>query len=302
MSTKELPNIVQFTEHYQIQSYFDAAAELTTPPSVAVAVQPSTNQIVPSTLKNKSSQSGFAIGLAPWSKAPVAVQINFGPGGSSAVVLLRPGQLFTPNGGERFEGFSYGLPFGWLGGGTVTLFLFKTKEATVDWAGFQSEVLFHRFRTTILTAASPSVPPSYRNWPTEFPVDNMFRYDLTLGPQSQGGKPTLMVSNVTRTLLRLNGTVPAAPDNEFRVLFWGPDSFEADAGGAAGIPPNSGQFYWEGFWPISTAGFAPADKAVVELPQGIAAESCNYWGISIVAPAGSALLGQTVDVVRYGRL
>ena len=34
-----------------------------------------------------------------------------------------------------FEGFDYGLPFGWLGGGAATLVVFKTRDADVYWPG-----------------------------------------------------------------------------------------------------------------------------------------------------------------------
>lgn len=289
--SSELGNIVQFSEQFPLQSYFDAAAELTTPPSTAALSQPANSNIVQSTLKSKANQSGYAIGLAPWSQAPVALRINFGSGGSSSAVVLKPGQVFRPNGNKRFEGFDYGLPYGWLGGGTVTLFLFKTEGSEVWWNGEQSEVLFHRFRTTIRT--EPATSPGLRNWPDKFPWPQMYRY-VAGGPQeSQQGQPTLAISRHTRVALRLNSTADYTGDNECSIVFWGSDDFSTGADGIT--TSNADYFSYDLAWPLVA-------NPILHLPSEIAAQACNQWGISIVAPIGSALIGQTVDICRYGIL
>lgn len=295
----ELGNIIQFSELWPLQSYFDAAAELTTPQSTAALEQPPTNGIVPSTRRDKSSQGGYSLGLAPWSQTPVAVQFSFGAEGSSSPVVLKPGQLYTPNGDGRFVGFEYGLPFGWLGGGNATLFLFKTKQAKVDWMGDQSEILFHRLRTTIL--AGPAAAPSYRNWPNRFPWPQMFRYNA-LGTQMQNGKPSLAIARTTKILLRLNiaaGTITG--DNTARVMFWGTDDFGTGADGLTAV--NTDQFFQDISFPdpaLLVAGWT--DNPMVALDPDIAGTASNTWGISIVAPAGSVLVGKTVDICRYGLL
>lgn len=298
-----LPNVIQIPDHFPIQSYLLAAAETASPVAMAVVNQPSTQGIVPATRKNKPSQNGVAIGLAPWSKAPVAVVFDFGDGGTSSEVILKPGQVFMPSGKKEFKGFDYGLPFGWLGGGDVTLFLFKTEDAIVYWSGIQSEVLFHRFRTTILAEGSPVTAPGYKNLPVAFPVDNMFRYDSTLGSQSQGGKPVIEIAEVTRMSLRLNNTVALIDgDNAMRVVVFGADDFDADPLGVAGAPTSAESFYYDLTWPVGFAGFAAADKPILSVPRELAAQGSNYWGMACYAPTGSALVGLTVDVVRYGRL
>lgn len=295
MST-EIGNIVQFSEQFPLQSYFDAAAELTTPPSTAALSQPTNNAIVQSTFKSKPNQAGYAIGLAPWSQAPVALVVNFGEGGNSATVLLKPGQVFRPNGSQRFQGFNYGLPYGWLGGGTVTLFLFKTPQAEVTWNGKQSEVLFHRLRTTILTA--PAAAPSYKNWPNKFPWPAMYRYVAGGPQQSQQGQPTLVVSEVTRTQLVLNSTADFTGDNLATMFFWGTDDFSIGADGVTAV--NTHNFATPVFFPTGTD--MQGGQPIVTLPREIAAQASNQWGISLVAPIGSALIGQTVDICRYGIL
>lgn len=296
-----LGNIVQFSETWPLQSYFDAAAEITTPPSTASLEQPPLDQIVPSTLRDKTNQSGFSLGLAPWSQAPVAVQFSFGDQGASATVILKPGQIFRPNGGERFVGFTYGLPFGWLGGGNVTLFLFKTPDARVDWTGYQSEVLFHRLRTTILAATVPLTAPSYRNWPNRFPWPYMYRYATT--PEFQAAQSSLAIAEVTRTLLRLNNdaTVSLPTDQGFRMVFWGTDDFGTSSDGTT--VTGSDQLYTDLSWPDPTSLVAGSyDNPVISLDRNLAALSGNTWGVALYAPAGSTLIGKTVDICRYGRL
>lgn len=294
--SSEIGNIVQFSEQFPLQSYFDAAAELTTPPATAALTQPANSAIVQSTLKVKANQSGYAIALAPWSQAPVALRVNFGEGGNSAAVLLKPGQTFRPNGNVRFQGFEYGLPYGWLGGGTVTLFLFKTPGAEVWWSGKQSEILFHRLRTTILTA--PAAAPSYKNWPNKFPWAQMYRY-VSGGPQeSQQGQPTLAVSEVTRTQLVLNSTADYTGDNLATMFFWGTDDFSIGADGVTAV--NTHNFAYPLYWPTGTA--LQGGRPILDLPPAVASQASNQWGISLVAPIGSALIGQTVDICRYGIL
>lgn len=294
--SSELGNIVQFSEQFPLQSYFSALAEVTTPPSTAALQQSVNTSIVGSTLKTKANQSGYAIGLAPWSQAPVALKINFGEGGNSAAVLLKPGQVFRPNGRESFKGFEYGLPFGWLGGGTVTLFLFKTPAAEVWWEGTQSEVLYHRLRTTILTA--PAAAPSYKNWPNKFPWSQMYRY-IAGGPQeSQQGQPTLVISQTTRVSLRLNSTADYTGDNLCAMFFWGTDDFGIGADGITAV--NTDSFAEPLAWPTGTG--MQGGRPLLSLSREVAAQASNQWGISIVAPIGSALIGQTVDICRYGIL
>lgn len=295
--SSELGNIVQITEQFPLQSYFDAAAEVTNPPSTAALVQPSNNNIVESTLKKKENQSGYAVGLAPWSQAPVALKVNFGEGGNSATVLMRPGQVFRPNGNVRFQGFEYGLPYGWLGGGTVTLFLFKTPNSEVWWEGQQSEVLFHRLRTTI--TAGPAAAPSFRNWPNRFPWPQMYR--LATVVESQQGRPSLTVSRTTKILFRLNQTGEITGDNAATVMFWGTDDFGIGADGVTAV--NTDNFFQSIFFPDRTSvAVGGTINPIVGLDPAIAGVPSNTWGINIVAPAASVLVGMTVDICRYGIL
>lgn len=298
----ETANVISFTELYPIQSYFDAAAELTTPPSTAALDQPENRGFVQSTQRPKTSQSGYAIGLEPWSEAPVAVAFNFGESGSSSPVVLRPGQVIRPNGRKRFEGFEYGLPFGWLGGGLVALRLFKTENAEEHIYGEQSEILYHRLRTTILQEGDPTVAQGYVNWPNRFPWPKMYRYGTIIQPQKSN--PVISISRTTRVDMRLNiAGADISADNTARIVFWGTDDFGTQANGVTVL--NTDQFFYDISWPIPNSGspaFAQLYNPYVSLPRDVAAQSSNQWGISIVAPVGSVLIGKTVDICRYGIL
>jgi len=300
--SSEIGNIVQLTEQFPIQSYFDAAAELTTPPSTAALVQPTNSNIIQSTLKDKANQGGYAIGLAPWSQSPLALRINFGEGGNSSAVTLRPGQVFRPNGKQRFQGFEYGLPYGWLGGGMATLFIFKTEGAEVWWEGEQAEVLFHRFRTTIL--AGPATAPSYRNWPNRFPWSQMYRYrGVGVTPISQQGQPSLAISRTTKVLLRLNvGATVITADQDARMIFWGTDDFGIGADGITAV--NSDNFFEDVSFPDPAAIVlgGTQNNPIVSVDVSTAGLGANAWGVNIVAPPASVLVGKTVDICRYGIL
>lgn len=298
--SSEIASIVHIPDFFPFQSYFNAAAEGTTPPSSAVLVQPSDDPIIPSTLRKRTGQSGYMLGLAPWSEAPVAVAFDLGPAGKASPIILKPGQVIAPASGQKFKGFDYGLPFGWLGGGAITLALLKTPDAKVDWTGIQSEVLFHRFRTTILTgpiAANSLVP----NWPNRFPWPALYRYDGANPPATQNAKAVISIAEVTRTLLRLNvGATDITNDNACSMLFYGTDHFSI---GADGITPvNTDEFFYDIQWPVNATVVVGARNPLVFLPREIAAVAANTYGVRIYAPIGSALIGKTVDICRYGRL
>lgn len=297
-------NVVQISELFPLQSYFDAAAELTTPASMAILAQPQNNPIVPSTFKRKTGQSGYALGLAPWSQSPIAVQFDFGDEGQSAPVILKPGEVKIPNGKKPFKGFDFGLPFGWLGGGLVSLFLFKTPDARAEWGvGPSSEVLFHRFRTTILTAPAASAPTSAANWPDRFPWPSCYRYVAGANPVVQSGQPSLKITEQTRTMMQLNqGATSITGDNIARIVFWGSDPFAIGSDGLT--PVNTSQFFYDLNWPDRDSAVTIGNNLspIIELPSSIATIPANVFGIAIYAPIGSVLIGMTVDIVRYGRL
>jgi len=231
------------------------------------------------------------------------VKFNFGGEGSSAVVVVRPGETYVPAGDRPFKGFNYGLPFGWLGGGVVTFNIYKTPNARVDFAAKPDKVLFHRFRTTILAApVGPFVSPAYVNWPSKFPWAKVQRYEgVGNNPAFQGTKPTMVIKE-PEAVLRLNcGTTDIALGNVCRMVFFGTDAFGIGADGETAN--NADNLFYDLNWPIpSLAGIGTDANPVIDLPMPIARLASNQWGVAIYAPTGSPLIGMTVDIARYGRL
>lgn len=293
---------VQINDLFALQSYFDATPETLTPQGQAVLVQPKNEAIVPSTFR-ATQQSGYALGLAPWSEAPVAVEFILGPTGKASTLVLKPGQIIHPTGSEKFTGFNYGLPAGWLGGGAVSLFVFKSQDADMKWTGIQSEVLFHRYRTKILAGAvGPITPPAYANLPTRFPWIKNNRFLNGTLTEAQNGQGSIYISEVTKTLLVLQqGATVITPNNGCRMVFFGTDPFGIGADGL--IATNAQNFFFDIYWPDNTvlAGLGDANP-IVSLPKEIGSVAANQWGFAIYAPAGSPLIGLDVDVCRWGRL
>lgn len=303
MDAKPLSAVVQMTARFPLQSYFDAAAELTTPTSMALLEQPLGEPIVPTAEPTPAdNQSGYCLAVTPDSEAPLAVRFNFGDGGASGVVVIRPGETYVPLGNRQFKGFVYGLPFGWLGGGVVTFNVYKTPDARVDFAAKPDKVLFHRLRTTILAApVGPFVPPGYVNWPSKFPWNKAQRYEgVGNNPAFQGTKPTMVIKE-PEAVMRLNcGTTDIAASNACRMVFFGTDAFGIGADGVTAN--NADNLFYDINWPIpSLLGVGTDAQPVVDLPLPIARLASNQWGVAIYAPAGP-LVGMTVDIARYGRL
>lgn len=296
----------QITKIFPFQTYFDASFE--TIPANAMLDSPSNQGIIQSTLQDKNQTEAYAIGLAPWSEAPIAARMQSqDDGGLSSPLILRPGEILSPTGLARgesyrnFRGLEWGLPFGWLGGGLVSVFLFKSPETLPDWTYGAKEVCFHKFQTTIIAANAVPPNPMYWNWPTRFPWARAFRGSGAVG-LSQAGTPNLSVKP-TRTLLRLNGVNLAAAE-ACRVVFWGTDTFDSTSSGLdpSTQPAVAQSAYYEFSWPANTAGGWPAHQQVVTLPEDINQIVANAYGITIEAIAGGSLVGATVNVVRYGTI
>lgn len=293
----------QITKVFPFQSYFDASFETFAPnPGSALLPQPTNSGIIQSTLQPQNQSEAYAIGLAPWSEAPIAAQMQVGDaGGLSSPIILRPGEIVAPAGLARgdsfrmFRGLQWGLPFGWLGGGLVSVFLFKSPDSLPQWVYGAKEVCFHAFQTNIIAASAQPPAAQRTNWPTRFPWVKAFR-GVGVTAINQANGPNLSVSP-TKTLLRLNG-VNLAASEACRVVFWGTDTLDH---GADGVTPIANQStYWEFNWPTNTAGGWPAHQPMVALPDEFSKIAANSWGITIEALAGGALFGATVNVARFG--
>lgn len=285
---------VEVIDQFQYQSYFDDTLG-----ARALLRQPPGEQIVPSTL-SQVNISGYAVGLHPSSEAPVAVQFKKGEmQGDSPVYHLKPGQVIRPFGFNgkpgRFSGFDYGVPFGWLGGGAVTLVVFRTEDATVEWLD-RSEVIFHRMRLPILQPAA--VPAAVvPNWPTRFPWPGAAIGSTAV---SQAGKPILSV-NPTRILLSLRTALAAAAT--MRVYLIGTDAFgENSAGNIDLTDVRAYDVVWGTWANIASANFA-TQLQVQEVGEIITRLGAQEGGVFLVDASGTtALNGMYVDIVRYGVL
>ncbi len=295
----------QFTKIFPFQSYFDSQFETLTPPASALLPQPPNSGIIQSTLQDKNQTEAHAIALAPWSEAPIAVQMQVVEnGGLCSPLILRPGEVLAPAGfakGEKyrnFRGLIWGLPFGWLGGGLVSVFLCKSPESTPKWTYGQKEVCFHKFQTEIIvSSANPPANP-YTNWPTLFPWQKAYR-GLAAKSINQANSANVAVVP-SKTILRLNGVNLAAPES-CRVVFWGTDTLDQGADGLTpAVPATASSTYWDFNWPTNTAGGWPAHQPMVVMPDEFSKLAANSWGITIEALAGGALVGATVNIARFG--
>lgn len=299
----ESPPVV-VSKVFPIQSFFNYLGQAVG--AQALISQPPGTQIVNPQPRN---DSGYSLGLAPWSQTPVVVSFKVGGQRStSAPLLLKPGQIIRPQGksGDKpanFNGFEYGLPFGWMGGGLATLFVFPSAEAEVVWSAPLNEVLFHcqqvQIRTTSLT---PPAAPFLRNWPIAFPWNDCFRYDAVAGVAlEQNGQPSLSITETTKVMLRLRGNIALTAPEACRALLWGTDAFEH---GADGLTPTLTQsFFYDFAFPGNgvVAGMA-ANDPVAALPNDFFALGGSLAGITLDVVAGSPILGGIVDILRFGRL
>jgi hypothetical protein len=296
----------QITKIFPFQSYFDSSFETQSPNPASALLEQDTNLgIIQSTLQDKNQTEAYAVGLAPWSEAPIAIQMQGqDSGGLSSPIVLRPGEIISPSGlarGEQFRNFrglKWGLPFGWLGGGLVSLFLFKSPDSVPQWQYGAKEVCFHKFQTKIIAANAVPPSPMYTNWPTLFPWAKAYR-GVGVSAFNQLGTPNIAVKP-TKTLIRLNGALDTA--EACRIVFWGSDTFDQTA---AGVPPSTQPTitesgYWEFSWPSTTAGGWPAHQPVLTLPDEVSMMAANAYGVTFEALNGGELVGLNVNVARYG--
>ena len=293
----EIPAPAHITrQKFAYQSYFDSSLL-----EGALLTQAFTAPIVASTLTNEDVP-GYAVGLHPSSEAPIAIQFKLSAQSSAgAPVILKPGQFITPAGippADRklaggFVGFTYGLPFGWLGGGMVQLVVCRTPEAAVDWPG-NPEVIFHRVRIPILQPSAVT-GDARNNWPSRFP--------WTSAPFVQRGAGLIAVEP-TRVLVALRGLSALASPADCRLIFQGTNEFSRDSTDAVVL---TGSVYEDITFPsfahFGSSGNLVDQSPVLVLNSAIARLGADDGGLAAVDISGAALLnGAYIDVVRYGRL
>ncbi len=300
---------IAMTQLFALQSYFDDTLL-----EKALLVQSQNEPIVGSTLQ-KANVGGYAFGLHPSSQTPVAVRpIVGGQTASPQAVILRPGQIYRPHGrpGNKpghFSGFEWGLPFGWLGGGVATLYVFPSPDADVAWPG-DAEVMFHRFRAKIVTPASLAAQiAALNNWPLRFPWTQALRGTDQI---SQKGAAIISISNPTRVMmsLRLNSMARA---DDMRMILQGSDDFDTGTFAAPSDPTVGCRFdtyTWGTYAANGGTGDLGTNYPIVEYTgplarlgaDGVTAAGLALGGMVLVDMAAGTLTDAYVDIARYGRI
>lgn len=298
--------VVTFTRLYNYQSYFDSAL-------LEKAIQQQNPQDPIATNTREEVQlSGYGIGLHPSSETPVAVVLKTGGrSGTSSPLVLKPGQVYFPSGTERglgFSGLSFGLPFGWLGGGMATLVIYQVPSAKSAW-DTGAEVLFHRQRMKVYAptdlAAAPApgkISQAPYNWPMRFPWPHALR---GVNSVAQRGSATFAITRPTKVILALRGVNTLAAAAAMRLVFQATDDLSRDVNGnVVFTDPVFEDVTWPAFASLGGAGDLANADPVIQLNFLTPATrlAANDGGVICVDASGGALAGCYVDVVRYGHL
>ena len=278
-----MKSITQLAATFNFQSYFD-----NTLLSTAILTAGNGNPIIDSTLQTAQNK-GIGVVLHPASDAPVAIRFHGGEV-NSTVIHLVPGQRMITG---RFDKFDWGLPFGWLGGGAVILYVLGSEDMDVSFPSVDAPIVIQRLRMQIVNGNSV-VAPGTPNWPLAFPWSNANRGTGGGNVTPQPAAPLIsIIPDVT--LLQYKAALGAPLDLNIQ--------FTNAADPATNSPPDQAAGYSNliQFLPITIpAVIGPNVAAPIWLtpPQSsLAGDAC---AVTILDPA-SAVGGQFVDVVRYGR-
>jgi len=302
--------VLQVSYTFPWQSWFDSTLL-----EQAIAVQPAGTTIVS---PQSSQYGGHSLILHPSSQCPIAVTSKaLGGGGAPTVYVLKPGQSVSPLGGQPLRTFTWGLPYGWLGGGMATLLVAQQPSEPSN--GFGAvEIPFHRARFAIkqptdLTTSGYGNSPL--NWPIRFPWVQSFNS----GGIAQPGQP-ILAPEPTRIVMVLRGLSTLGANANMRAIIQGADDLDLDAGGVAQaltvVNPAFEEFTWNAWTSIGTSGnlatqnpaitidlSSDTGKALMRLGCSGVPVQTTAVGVTFVDDSGSGLLaGAYVDVIRYGRL
>lgn len=306
---------VSITRLFPYQSYFDDAL-LEQAILQQSRNQPIVNSVTPAigapTQWVQSEVAGYALGLHPSSETPVAVlPLVGGQASSPQPVILKPGQIYRPHGkplhgvNGSFSAVNWGLPFGWLGGGLATLYIFSSPDADAAWPG-NKEVIFHRQRMRIYTPTTAVIPAAAPyNWPLRFPWMHAIRGADDI---DQSGAGVVQVEP-TRTLmsLRLEELVDTV---DMRIYVQSSNDMDLDANGVA-ILTNSRfiDYTWGSYSAPGAALVAAAPNLANQfpvdwMPDQIVRMAADGGGVFLWSDDPNGELGAEAyaDITRYGRL
>jgi hypothetical protein len=229
------------------------------------------------------NMQGHGLALMGSSQTPIAVEF-MGDRGAAAggAVVMKPGTTLRPI-GARFQGFRWGLPYGWLGGGLANLLVLPTQSASIDHAG-TPEVCFHRMRAKV-NADTGVLPAAVKNWPRRFNVP-------------QQGQPIIAVEP-TRAFARLRLASPQ--ERTIRMIFRGLADFDSDSGGVKDTTDMASPLYYDMTFPAQIAGAATV-YPVIQLPEWVSRLGGDDASIFLSDLGDGGLTNQMVDFIRYGRL
>ncbi len=293
---------VSITQLFQYQSYFDDTLL-----EKALLIQSPNEPIVNSTLQ-KANVGGYTFGLHPSSQCPIAVQPTVGgQAASPQAVILRPGQIYRPHGkpgagAGNFSGLNWGLPFGWLGGGVATLYVFPSADGDLAWPG-NAEVIYHRQRMQVGGFVLPANAP--KNWPLRFPWTRAARGASSI---SQAGAAVISISEPTQILMTLRLASLAQVGN-MRMLFQETNDFGLDSAGALIAAETVFNDYTWGTYAVGGNGIGnlgvqyPVKQLTGEAVR-LAADDGGLQLIDLDATnlAAGPITNAFVDIVRYGRI
>lgn len=262
---------------FAIQSYFAAAGE------TAVLQQGMNDPIAQKITEPRVA--GRFFGLHPMSQTPIALRTLAVAGRQGTPpVILTPGQFIEAS---EMQGFEWGLPFGWMGGGFASLIAAEGAEAFAGWPLIKSEVLIHRVRLPVVADGAPAGLTYHAAWPTQFPF-----------PSSN--KPTIAVEPTKISMrLRVNNLAAQA---DMRIVTKLNDVFDI---GADGVTPAAGDYtYQDVTFPPAVAGIAAVAYPVVELAAPMIGGSAAEVALVDISGQGGAgpLVGAYVDIARFGRI
>lgn len=304
-------SVLAVSRTFAWQSWFD-----NTLLNNAIAVQPAGTQIVS---PQEMQTPGYSLILHPASQCPVAVTAKAaGQGAAATIYVLVPGQSVSPLGDEPFQSFTWGLPYGWLGGGMAQLIVGQqSNEPSIGADGI--EIPFHRSRFAIQQPSALTTNTynnSLLNWPIRFP----WVQSVNSSAVPQPGQP-LLAPEPTRIVMALRGITSLGTPANMRAIIQGADDFALDSGGTSGSLSQTSvvfeEFTWPQFTSIGTAGHLSSQNAVITIDgssqtgkalmrlgcSGIPYQNTSV-GVTFVDDSGVAALltGAYVDVIRYGRL
>lgn len=280
-------SVTQLAATFSLQSFFDSALL-----QKAILGQDVGNPIVAST-RQYAQTPGFGVALHPASQAPVAIGFK-GGAADSAIVTLTPGQTIMTG---SFSQFEWGLPFGWLGGGDVILYVLHNEKAMAPFPQSNTPIIFHRTRLAI--TANPG-GAYVANWPGAFPWPNALSGAGSLPQQASATFNVMPDIAMFRLRTDLSAAAPPVPAT-LTLVFRGIDAFDMNSA----TPPVTNTTDLTGFdlTFTPTADTAGGEFSLAWLPTEIARLVGDACSVSVVdRSAGSLYIASFLDVVRYGRL